>query len=150
MSATQTVLWARVLARLEGANPPSLIVVDPRMSESAKKATVHLAPRVGTNMALLNGIQHILFQEGWIDEAFVSEHCINRDILEQMVAEYTPEKVEAIPNVPVPQLRGRCRRAWGSCLRRNYDGSTISTIITRPKFRCLHTLGAYISLAVCG
>ena len=62
MSATQTVLWSRVLDRLAGPNPPKLIVVDPRLSDSAKSATVHLAPRIGTNMALLNGIQHLLFK----------------------------------------------------------------------------------------
>ncbi|KAK4495423.1 hypothetical protein PRZ48_013754 [Zasmidium cellare] len=104
MSATQTVLWARVLDRLEGPNPPSLIVVDPRMSDTAKRATVHLAPRIGTNMALLNGIQHLLFREGWIDNAFVSEHCVSRNELEQKVSEYTPEKVEAITNVSASLL----------------------------------------------
>ena len=109
MSATQTVLWARVLDRLEGPNPPFLIVVDPRLSDSAKKATVHLAPRIGTNMALLNGIQHILFSEGWIDETYISKHCIGRDDLEQKVSGYTPEKVEEITHVPAAQLREAAR-----------------------------------------
>ncbi|KAK5429274.1 hypothetical protein LTR55_012481, partial [Exophiala xenobiotica] len=61
MSATQTVLWSRILDRLDGPDPPKLIVVDPRTSDTAKKATLHLAPRIGTNLALLNGIQHCLF-----------------------------------------------------------------------------------------
>ena len=62
MAATQTVLWSRVLNRLEGPDPPSLIVIDPRLSDTAKKAIVHLAPRIGTNMAVLNGVQHLLFE----------------------------------------------------------------------------------------
>ncbi len=41
MAATQTVLWSRVLNRLEGPDPSSLIVIDPRLSDTAKKATVH-------------------------------------------------------------------------------------------------------------
>jgi ferredoxin-nitrate reductase len=49
ISATQTVLWSRMLDRLEGHDPPKIIVVDPRLSNTAKKATVHLAPRIGTN-----------------------------------------------------------------------------------------------------
>ena len=61
-AATQTVLWSRVLDRLDGAHPPKMIVVDSRLSETAKKATVHLEPRIGTNMALLNGIQYLLFE----------------------------------------------------------------------------------------
>ena len=62
MAATQTVLWARVLDRLEGPNPPKLIVVDPRLSDTAKKATIHLSPKLGTNVALLNGLQHLIIQ----------------------------------------------------------------------------------------
>lgn len=61
MAATQTV-WSRILDRLEGPLPPKLVVVNPRLSETARKATVHLAPRIGTNMALLNGIQHLMFK----------------------------------------------------------------------------------------
>ena len=104
MAATQTVLWARILDRLEGPNPPSLIVVDPRLSASAKKATIHLAPRIGTNMALLNGIQHCLFAGKWINEDFVSRHCVSRAELERTVSEYPPEKVEEITSVPAAQL----------------------------------------------
>lgn len=105
MAATQTVLWARVLDRLEGPDPPSLIVIDPRLSDSAKRATVHLAPRIGTNMALLNGIQHLLFKNGWINEDYVSKHCMDRDALEQKVSTYTPEKVEELTRVPKAQLQ---------------------------------------------
>lgn len=129
MSATQTVLWTRILDRLEGPNPPSLIVVDPRTSDSAKRATVHLAPRIGTNMALLNGIQHLLFQERWIDDSFVSKHCIGRDELEQKVSEYTPEKVEAITHVPASQLReaaqliGQSPSLLSTCLQGVYQSN---------------------------
>jgi anaerobic selenocysteine-containing dehydrogenase len=105
MAATQTVLWSRVLDRLEGPNPPSLLVVDPRLSATAKKATIHLAPRIGTNMALLNGIQHCLFARGWINEEYVSQHCVGRVELEKIVSEYTPERVEEITNVPTSLLR---------------------------------------------
>lgn len=129
MSATQTVLWTRILDRLEGPNPPSLIVVDPRMSDSAKRATIHLAPRIGTNMALLNGIQHLLFQEGWIDDAFVSQHCIGRHELEQKVSEYTPEKVETITHVPASRLReaaqliGQSPSLLSTCLQGVYQSN---------------------------
>src|SRR3954469_13922172 len=51
MASQQTVLWTRILDRLEGSNPPKLIVIDPRETFTAEKATVHLAPKVGTNLA---------------------------------------------------------------------------------------------------
>jgi anaerobic selenocysteine-containing dehydrogenase len=58
MAETQTVLWTRVLDRLAGPNPPQVICVDPRMTPVAREATVHLAPRPGTNVMLMNALIH--------------------------------------------------------------------------------------------
>lgn len=105
VSHTQTVLWSRMLDRLEARNPPKLIVVDPRRSDTAKRATVHLAPKIGTNLALLNGIQHLLFANGWVDEEYVSEHVVGLEQLKTTVEKYTPEHVEEITGVPQHQLK---------------------------------------------
>lgn len=104
VSATQTVLWTRMLDRLAGPNPPKLIVVDPRKSNTAKEATVHLAPRIGTNMAVLNGIQHLLFKNGWINEDYCKKHVVGLEELRQKVEKYTPELVEEYSNVPAKLL----------------------------------------------
>ncbi|RYO74055.1 hypothetical protein DL766_006348 [Monosporascus sp. MC13-8B] len=109
MAATQTVLWARVLDRLQGPNPPKLIVVDPRNSATAQKATVHLAPKIGTNLALLNGIQHLLFENGRINEDYVSRHTVGVEELRDTVQKYTLEYVEEITGVPVEQLKEAAR-----------------------------------------
>lgn len=105
MAATQTVLWSRVLDRLAGPHPPKLIVIDPRVSESASKATVHLAPRIGTNLALLNGILHLLFENGWIDDEYVSKHTVGLEELKATVAEYDPQTVEQVTGVNASQLQ---------------------------------------------
>src|SRR5438309_9266613 len=76
MAATDTVLWMRVLDRRRGPRPPKLIVIDPRATATAKEADIHLAPRVGTNVALLNGILHVLLRDGFIDRAFIDAHTI--------------------------------------------------------------------------
>ncbi|GKT65013.1 periplasmic nitrate [Colletotrichum tofieldiae] len=104
VAATQTVLWSRMLDRLEGPNPPELIVIDPRMSDTARRATVHLAPKIGTNLAVLNGIQHLIFKNIWVNEGFVSKHVIGLEQLEKTVEDYTPEKVEQISSVPAKDL----------------------------------------------
>src|SRR3954452_18900419 len=56
MPETQTVLWARILDRTRGDDPPRIVCVDPRRTAVAREAErtggVHLAPRVGTNLAL--------------------------------------------------------------------------------------------------
>src|SRR4051812_35704789 len=109
MAATQTVLWSRILDRLEGPDPPQLIVVDPRLSETAKRATVHLAPKIGTNVALLNGIQYLLLKHGWVNEEYVSKHVSNVEGLKEKVMEYPPDKVSKITGVPQEQLEEAAR-----------------------------------------
>src|SRR5918996_1401193 len=56
VAETQTVLWMRMLDRLEGPSPPKLVVVDPRPTPAAQRADVHLRVRNGTNLALMNGL----------------------------------------------------------------------------------------------
>ena len=73
ISSTDTVLWMRVLDRRRGPNPPKLIVIDPRKTATAKEADIHLAPRLGTNVALLNAILNVIIREGWIDQRFIQE-----------------------------------------------------------------------------
>src|SRR5690625_7971103 len=68
VAETQPVLWMRILDRLEGSDPPQIICVDPRPTAVAKVATVHLAPRPGTNVALMNGILREIIASGHIDE----------------------------------------------------------------------------------
>jgi ferredoxin-nitrate reductase len=104
VSATQTVLWARMLDRLDGATPPKLVVVDARVSNTAKRATVHLAPKIGTNMAVLNGIQHLLFENGWIDEEWCKEHVVGLEELREKAKKYDPKYVEIITGIPSEKL----------------------------------------------
>ncbi|KAH7018595.1 uncharacterized protein B0I36DRAFT_377740 [Microdochium trichocladiopsis] len=104
MAATQTVLWSRVLDRLEGPEPPQIVVVDPRLSDTAKKATIHLAPKIGTNLALLNGLQRLLFENDWINHHFVRDHVCGLESLKDTVKDYTPDKVEQITGVPADLL----------------------------------------------
>lgn len=104
VSATQTVLWARIMDRLEGYNPPKLIVVDPRKTETAKKADVHLAPRTGTNVPLLNGIQNLLFKNGWVNEEWTSNHVVGMPVLKETVSSYTPQRVAELTGVPPKDL----------------------------------------------
>jgi anaerobic selenocysteine-containing dehydrogenase len=105
IASQQTVLWTRILDRLAGPNPPKLIVIDPRNTFTAQKATVHLAPRVGTNVAVMNGLLNLIIQANAIDEAYISDHTVGFDKLQHIVTKYTPEKVEAITGIPADTLR---------------------------------------------
>lgn len=105
MAATQTVLWSRILDRLAGPNPPKLIVIDPRRSPTAAEATIHLSPRIGTNLALLNGIEHVLIENGWYDEEYISKHVYGFDDLKEKVKNYPPDVVEKITGVPAKLIK---------------------------------------------
>ncbi len=102
---TQTVLWMRILDRRRGPSPPKLIVVDPRRSDTAREADIHLCPRLGTNLALLNGLLHLIIAAGQVDHAFLDAHTVGFEELAQTVSRYTPERVEALTGVPAAQVR---------------------------------------------
>lgn len=104
IASQQTVMWMRILDRRAGPNPPKLVVIDPRRTETAKAADVHLALRVGTNVALLNGLQHLLIKNGWIDRAFIDAHTVGFEKLAQLVSTWTPDRVERVTGVPAREL----------------------------------------------
>jgi len=102
-----SVLGGRIMAaKLAGAK---LLVVDPRQTRLAKMADVHLQPRLGTNVALSNGLLHILFKQGWEAKAFLEQRCENLEALKTKVQDYPPEKIEAITGVPAAQLEAAAR-----------------------------------------
>ena len=68
MAETDTVLWMRVLDRRRGPNPPKLIAIDPRETPTTREADLHLAPKPGTNVPVLNGLINFIIQQGAIDQ----------------------------------------------------------------------------------
>ncbi|WP_158828519.1 molybdopterin oxidoreductase family protein [Mucilaginibacter lacusdianchii] len=104
-ASQHTVLWMRILDRLEGPNPPKLIVIDPRETYTAKKATVHLAPRVGTNIPVLNGLLNIIIKEGLIDHNYINAHTVGFEELKAIVSKWNPRLVEEVSGVPAHKLR---------------------------------------------
>ncbi|WP_036283968.1 molybdopterin oxidoreductase family protein [Microbacterium luticocti] len=105
VAETQTVLWARMLDRLDGPNPPQLVCVDPRRTKVAERATVHLAIRNGTNLALMNALVHELIAAGAVDREYVDAHTVGFDDLAAATAEATPEWAAEICGVAASDIR---------------------------------------------
>lgn len=122
IAATQTVLWTRILDRLAGPRPPQLVVIDPRRTATARHATVHLAPRVGSNVAVLNGLQHLLIANGRINPEFIAAHTLGFDEVKETVAQWTPERVQEVSGVPAADLRAAAT-IIGNC------NSLVSTVL---------------------
>lgn len=100
---TNTVFWERVL-EARRRNGIKVIEIDTRNDISDKMADLTLRPRSGTNVALLNGIIHLLIKNNWIDRQYINQHTIGFSNLEKTVSRYSPEIVEQITTVPKNKL----------------------------------------------
>jgi ferredoxin-nitrate reductase len=105
IAETQTVTWARMRDRLEGADRPRLVVIDPRRTEAARHADVHLAIRNGTNVAVLNALVRELIENGRVDENWVDAHTVGFEALAKTVEPYTPEHAGEICRVDAGAIR---------------------------------------------
>jgi len=81
-----------------------LVVADPRKIDITEFATLHLRHRPGTDIALLNGLMHIILEKGWQDQTFIDERTENFDEFKATVMNYPPEVVAKTTNVPVEKL----------------------------------------------
>src|SRR4051794_14895568 len=83
----------------------SLIVVDPRFTPTARRATLHLQITPGTDLALANGLLHLVIAAGHVDVDYVRERTTGFDAVARVVASYWPERVERITGVSVAHQR---------------------------------------------
>lgn len=109
VAETQTVLWSRMLDRLDGPDRPRLVVVDPRRTRVADQADVHLAIRNGTNVALLNALLHELIANGWVDRDYVNAHTLGFEELAATVESWTCERAADICGVDASDIRAAAR-----------------------------------------
>ncbi|MGH9662699.1 MAG: molybdopterin oxidoreductase family protein, partial [Bryobacteraceae bacterium] len=82
--------------RLERNPQAVLIVADPRVTKTAMMADLHLPLKPRTDMALINGMLHILIRAGLIDRDYIARHTSGFGEVERLVEKYTPERVSEI------------------------------------------------------
>lgn len=76
-----------------------IVVADPRETPLARRADVHLDLMPGTDLALANGILHLLIEKGYTDEEFINNHTNGFDNLKEIVKEFTPEYTSFLTGV---------------------------------------------------
>ena len=91
-----------------------LIVADPRAIDLSSTATIYLRHRPGTDLALLNGLAHIILKEGLEDKEFIAARTEGFDEWRKVVETYTPARVSEITGVPVDDLFTAARLYGGS------------------------------------
>jgi formate dehydrogenase alpha subunit len=81
-----------------------LVLADPRRIELAEFAALHIRQRPGTDVPLLNGIMHIILENGWEDQAFIAERTEGFEEFKGAIEHYPPEVASELTGVPVEQL----------------------------------------------
>jgi ferredoxin-nitrate reductase len=93
-----------------------LIVVDPRRTQTAEAADLHLAIRPGTDIDLLNGIAHLLMRWGYFDPGFIEDCTSNFPAYAEVIRHYSPEIVSHQCGISVEDLE-KAARYWGESQR---------------------------------
>jgi formate dehydrogenase major subunit/formate dehydrogenase alpha subunit len=86
-----------------------LVVADPRRIDIADYADLHLQHKPGTDIALLNGLMHVILREGWQDKAFIAERTEGFEEFKSVVEKYPPEVVSEIAGVPAEDIEKAAR-----------------------------------------
>jgi len=86
-----------------------LIVADPRSTELGEYAAAKLCHKPGTDVALINGLMHIIIRDGLEDKEFIQERTEGFEDMRQLVERFTPEVVEEITGVPQADLETAAR-----------------------------------------
>jgi formate dehydrogenase major subunit len=86
-----------------------LIVIDPRKIELAQYATIHLQPKPGANIPLLNALAHAIVQEKLSDRQFVEERVAEWDEFCDFIKQFSPEQAEEICGVSAGLIREAAR-----------------------------------------
>ncbi|HEX5446743.1 MAG TPA: molybdopterin-dependent oxidoreductase, partial [Pirellulales bacterium] len=122
------ILWQRICLN---RRRPEIIVVDPRKTETAMAATLHLPLRPKSDLVLFYGIAHLLLREGWIDREFIDAHTIGFEPFAAHVAAFAPRHVAEVSGIDeatlhrVAELIHRGRRVsfwWTMGVNQSYEG----------------------------
>jgi formate dehydrogenase alpha subunit len=91
-----------------------LIVVDPRRIQITRYADKWLRQNLGTDVAWLNGMMHVIIQENLHDKQFIESRTESFDDLQKMVAKFTPDVVEQITGIPAQEIIDAARLYAGA------------------------------------
>ena len=99
-----------ILCQWLDANPDkTLIVADPRVTKTAMMADFFLPLKPRSDIALINGMIHLLIENNLVDREYIAEHTTGFEALEQSVRSYTPEYVAEITGLTTEQI---FKAAW--------------------------------------
>lgn len=109
MAIAHPILFRRLEAARAQRPASKLVVIDPRRTDTAAMADLHLQILPGTDVALFNALLQVLIEEGFCDGDFIAHHTEGFDALRADVAGYAPETVADICGVKAQDIRMAAR-----------------------------------------
>lgn len=122
------IMWQRIC---RNPHRPHILVIDPRKTETAMAATLHLPLNPKSDLVLFYGLAQILIREAWINTKFIDAHTVAFDEFRKHVANFTPAKVSAATGIDektlqhVAELIHQGQRVsfwWTMGVNQSYDG----------------------------
>ena len=105
MAYAHPILFRRIEdARARRGSGMRLIVVDPRRTQTAEVADLHLPILPGTDVALFHGMLHIMLAAGWVDESFIAAHTQGFEALRERVQDFAPATVAQLCGIALDDL----------------------------------------------
>ena len=120
-----------------------LIVADPRASQTARSADLHLQLTPGSDAALANGLLHIATALGLLDREFIALRTTGYEAVRRIAATYWPERVERLTGVPVRQLHEAAK-----LLGRAQNAMVLTARGPEQQSRGTDNVSAFINLAL--
>ncbi|AYF49118.1 reductase [Pseudomonas fluorescens] len=130
MADCHPILFLRMMDRVKAG--AKLIVVDPRRSATADKANLFLQIAPGTDLALLNGLLHLLVKNGHTDPAFIAAFTEGWDAMPGFLEDYPPARVAQLTGLAEADIRQAAAwigqaSEWMSCWTMGLNQSTHGT-----------------------
>ncbi len=130
MADCHPILFLRMMDRVKAG--AKLIVVDPRRSATADKADLYLPIKPGTDLALLNGLLHLLVKNGHTDPGFIATFTEGWEVMPGFLEDYPPHSVAAITGLAEADIRQAAdwigqAAEWMSCWTMGLNQSTHGT-----------------------
>ena len=90
-------------------NGGTLIVADPRRTETARRAQLHLQLIPGSDLALANGLLCLAIEEGLVDESYINDRTVGYEEVRRTALQYHPARVEKLTGVSIESMRRAVR-----------------------------------------
>jgi anaerobic selenocysteine-containing dehydrogenase len=95
----------KVIRHMSESPDKKVIVIDPRLTESARMADIHVAPRVGTDALLMKTMIAIILEEGWQNQGFIDKWCRDFNQIKAWFKDVDIKKNLKVCQVPYKQIK---------------------------------------------